>query len=253
MSGPERVRKSGLGEFQFQKEFIEEEIEPRLDKEVNLTEEPTKPDFEAAVRQFVEGSGTSDNKLLLYAAAVLKIADIASDIATAKVLVKAGAKALLAGGKKALGRVFSKGVKESGEEAAEKGLGLTQKEIDEQLGGNFDVPKPTNPANQALHEGYKDSLRASMGRPHVEDANLSRIMDDLYRPGAKVGSGSTAAAVRHEIATGTPVGGRLHSQKAREAITRIQKWIKRNATARPGDRAAAENVLRDLQNALGGK
>ena len=108
-------------------------------------------------------------------------------------------------------------------------------------------------ANRALNERYVDELRAAMERPVVQNPALSNIMDDLYRPGARIGSGSTAAAVRHEAATGSTVGGRLHTQKAQESVTRLQKWLDRNPTARPGDRAAAENVMRDLQNALGGR
>ncbi len=53
-----------------------------------------------------------------------------------------------------------------------------------------------NPENRAEYEKYVDSLRASMEKPNVQDENLSNIIDDLYRPNAKVGSGSTADAVR---------------------------------------------------------
>jgi hypothetical protein len=34
-------------------------------------------------------------------------------------------------------------------------------------------------------------------------------------------------------------------------ITGYEKWLKNNPTSRPGDRAAAENIIKDLQNALG--
>lgn len=36
-------------------------------------------------------------------------------------------------------------------------------------------------------------------------------------------------------------------------ITSLQKWLQQNPTAAPGDRAAAENVIRDMQNALKGQ
>jgi hypothetical protein len=68
-----------------------------------------------------------------------------------------------------------------------------------------------------------------------------------------VGSGSTAAAVRHELATNTPVGGVWHTQKAEDAVVFMQRWLRDHPTATPGDRAAAENVLRDLQDALAGR
>jgi hypothetical protein len=91
-----------------------------------------------------------------------------------------------------------------------------------------------------------------MGKSAVSDKNLSRIIDRLYRPDAKIGSGSTAAAVRHELTTGQPVGNAFHSQKSRDGITALQKWLDRNPVATPGDRAAAENVIRDMSNALRG-
>lgn len=112
---------------------------------------------------------------------------------------------------------------------------------------------PNSPKSRSSFEKYKSELRASMERPHVEDPKLSKVMDDLYRPNAKVRSGSTADAVREEMATGKPVGGRWHTQKANEGVTRLDNWLKKNPTASPGDRAAAENVMRDLQDALGGK
>ena len=121
-----------------------------------------------------------------------------------------------------------------------------------------DVPQPEgNPtplaANRAGFQEYTDGLRRSMDRPATTDPKLSAIMDEMYRPNAKVGSGSTAAAVRAEKATGQPVAGKWHSQKAEESVIRIQNWLRANPTASPSDRAAAENVLRDLQNALAGK
>lgn len=108
--------------------------------------------------------------------------------------------------------------------------------------------------NSAAYAKYKDKLRADMERPEVSDPELSSLLDDLYRPDAKVGSGSTAAAVRQEMQTGEAVGGRFHTQKAQNMVTALERWSTRNATtASPGDRAAAENVMRDLKNALGGR
>jgi hypothetical protein len=92
-----------------------------------------------------------------------------------------------------------------------------------------------------------------MEQPDARDPELSRLLSQLYRPGAQIGSGSTAAAVRHEQATGTQVGGREHDQKARDNIVALQRRLRNNPTAQPGDRAAAENVIRDMQNALAGR
>jgi len=104
-----------------------------------------------------------------------------------------------------------------------------------------------------LFELYKDQLREQMERPSAEDAKLKELLEWLYREDAEVGSGSTAAAVREEMRTGSPVGGVFHTQKAKDAVVALTRWLKNNPTARPGDRAAAENVLRDLVNALDGR
>jgi hypothetical protein len=108
-------------------------------------------------------------------------------------------------------------------------------------------------ANRARHEQYKTALRAAMGKPHTKDPQLSHLMDELYRGNAQVGSGSTAAAVRHELATGQQVGGAWHSQKAENMITALEKWLRTHPEATPGDRAAAENVIRDMRDALAGR
>lgn len=78
-------------------------------------------------------------------------------------------------------------------------------------------------------------------------------MDDLYRDGAKIGTGSTADAVRYENQTGSAVGGVYHSQKAQDYSTALQRWLDGNPGASFSDRSAAQNVLKDLQNALKGK
>ncbi len=52
---------------------------------------------------------------------------------------------------------------------------------------------------------------------------------------------------------GTPVGRAWHSQKATDGVRSIEKWLEKNPAASPGDRAAAENVIRDMKNALEGR
>lgn len=107
-------------------------------------------------------------------------------------------------------------------------------------------------ANVARAAKYKDALRRAMGKPATRDPKLSRLMDEMWRDNAKIGNGSTAAAVRHEIATGKPVGGVFHTQKAQDMIRALEKWLRNNPEATPGDRAAAENVIKDLRDALAG-
>jgi hypothetical protein len=107
--------------------------------------------------------------------------------------------------------------------------------------------------SRALHEMYKNELRAAMEKPIVSDKALSSIVNKLYRPNAKVGSGSTAAAVRQELITGRSVGRAFHSQKATDSIVELQRWLGRNPTASAADRAAAENLIIDMKNALRGR
>lgn len=92
-----------------------------------------------------------------------------------------------------------------------------------------------------------------MSKPAVSNSSLASLIDPLYRPNATVGSGSTAAAIRQELATGQSVGGAFHSQKATDSIRSLERWLSNNPAALPGDRAAAENIIRDMSNALGGR
>jgi hypothetical protein len=114
-------------------------------------------------------------------------------------------------------------------------------------------PAPNNPGarNPQQLADLKAQLRAQMSKPVAKDPMLSAHLDELYREGAQVGSGSTADAIRHELATGKQVGGVWHSKKGEDSIKFLERWLKNNPTASPGDRAAAENVLLDLKNALG--
>ena len=107
--------------------------------------------------------------------------------------------------------------------------------------------------NAAAHQRYVAELRAAMEKPHVSDQKLGGLMNELYRPGANVGSGSTAAAVREELRTGQPVKGFWHSQKAENTIVSLERWLRNNPQATPGDRAAAENVILDMRAALRGE
>ncbi|MGU3404564.1 hypothetical protein [Methylobacterium brachiatum] len=89
-------------------------------------------------------------------------------------------------------------------------------------------------------------------KPQVADARMKNIVGDLFRPGAKVGNGSTADAVRHELRTGELVGGRGHLIKAQEALTRLRNHMS-DPTATPADKGTAKVLAQDLLNALRGR
>ena len=142
------------------------------------------------------------------------------------------------------------GVSFFGPAAALKGAAVLSRSSD-----FFAVMKETDKTgnllhNRTLHESYKVDLRQNMQRPTVKDQQLQRFIDKLYRPDAKVGSGSTADAVRYEMETGQPVGGSWHTQKAQDALPKLQRWLQQNPTASAGDRAAIENIIYDLHDAL---
>ena len=92
-------------------------------------------------------------------------------------------------------------------------------------------------------------------KPTVTEPKLHNLVEDLYK-GAQtknpLGTGSTADAIRHELQTGTPVGGRFHMQKGREYARALEKWLDKHPHASQADRSAAQAVLHDLLAALGG-
>jgi RHS repeat-associated protein len=95
---------------------------------------------------------------------------------------------------------------------------------------------------------------AKLPIPKVKDPKLQKYVEELYK-GAKadkpIGTGSTADAIRHELATGEQVGNKWHSQKGSDYITALERWQQNNPGASHYDRMVAESIKRDLQNALG--
>lgn len=102
-----------------------------------------------------------------------------------------------------------------------------------QFGSN---PGPSSQRNALLNEVKTDDARG--------------IVNELYREGANVGDGGTADAIREELATGKPVGGRSHIQKGRERLHQIERILQRNPDH--PDRALLERLRDDLRNALEG-
>ena len=104
--------------------------------------------------------------------------------------------------------------------------------------------------NRTLHETYKAELRQNMEKPVVQHPKLQNIVDDLYKPNAKVGSGSTAAAIREELSTGNQVGGKYHYEKGELYRRGLQNWLENNPNANLGDKVIAKNLLKDLNDAM---
>ena len=143
-------------------------------------------------------------------------------------------------------------VREQAEEAAKKAADESSSAA---TGGDGEDPGSDDEVdlkNRAAHERDKAQYRRDMERPHAEDPELRGLLKRFHKDGSKVGSGSTAAALREELRTGLPVGDKFHTIKTEEGIRALNRWLESNPLARHGDRAAAENMLRDLLDAAKG-
>jgi RHS repeat-associated protein len=104
--------------------------------------------------------------------------------------------------------------------------------------------------------GQAGAAEEILSTPRVASGKLQNLLNDLYKgttnPG-RIGNGTTADAIRHELATGQSVGGVFHSDKGAQYANGLQNWLQKNPTAAYGDRLAAQSVLNDLRNALRGK
>ncbi|MFI4937898.1 MAG: ankyrin repeat domain-containing protein [Candidatus Berkiellales bacterium] len=108
---------------------------------------------------------------------------------------------------------------------------------------------PSN--NRIQHEALKTEYKQKMLEPHVKDPKLAKIVKQLYRERASVGSGSTADGARYDIATRKNIKGQNHVQKTADSISFLKRWLKKNPTASTNDRAVAQNLLDDMKDALG--
>lgn len=111
----------------------------------------------------------------------------------------------------------------------------------------------SSPKNRAVFEKYLRELRQNMEKPAIQNTKLKGLVDWYWRDTATIGNGSTAAALRFERLTGESVKGATHGQKAVNAQQGLKNWLKANPHASSGDRAAAENILKDLELAIGGE
>ena len=84
----------------------------------------------------------------------------------------------------------------------------------------------------------------------IENPKLYRIIDRLYRPNAKYGTGSTADAVRHEISGKEFLSKSSHIQKAVESRNALSTLIHADQQLSLSDKQIALWVREDLQNAL---
>lgn len=85
----------------------------------------------------------------------------------------------------------------------------------------------------------------------AQNQSLKNQIAELYRPGAKIGDGGTADALRHEIKTGKLVGGKSHYLKAKERLRSLTKLFNGGALS-DDDKKISLELIDDLDDALKG-
>jgi RHS repeat-associated protein len=110
-------------------------------------------------------------------------------------------------------------------------------------------------AREAAERAAARGARNILPRPTVSSQKLQNIVDNLYKGTTnpnRVGTGTTADAIRHELATGQLVGGKSHLQKGTESIRALENWLMRNPDAAYRDQLVARSLIGDLLDATGG-
>lgn len=102
------------------------------------------------------------------------------------------------------------------------------------------------PAEAPPSVTMRELLMAQATTPEARE-----VINQLYRPGAYIGDGGTADAIREELSTGKPIGDRFHSKKGRERIRQIKRILRKNP--KHPDRELLEKLLKGLEDALGGR
>lgn len=100
-------------------------------------------------------------------------------------------------------------------------------------------------------EGTSKTVRETL-LDSVSNQKLKNAIDQIYRPGAKIGDGGLADAIRHELKTGELVGGKSHITKGIERVRNLENII-RTQNLSKSDLEIATKLLNDLKIALGGK
>lgn len=93
-----------------------------------------------------------------------------------------------------------------------------------------------------------------LATPTVESTKLQNVVNDLYKGTInpnRVGTGTTADAVRNELETGLPTGGTFHLEKAQQYSNALAKLLK-SGNLGDRDRLVAQSLLDDLGSAQGG-
>jgi len=132
------------------------------------------------------------------------------------------------------------------------GIAVGFGKIGKYWGNLFGAGKGTKSADEV---GAGADAARVLPTPQVADRKLQNLVDNLYKGTTnpnRVGSGTTMDAIRSEIATGSPTGGRMHITKGRETLQGLRNWLARNPDAALDDRRVANSLARELEDVLGG-
>ena len=118
------------------------------------------------------------------------------------------------------------------------------------------TPHVAHTAKLALESGFGAATKTGGGilpTPAVGSTKLQNIVNNLYKGTEnpnRLGNGTTMDAIRNEVATGVPTGGRLHITKGRESLRGLNKWLGNNADAPYHDRLVAQSLADELEDVL---
>lgn len=85
----------------------------------------------------------------------------------------------------------------------------------------------------------------------AENVKVKNVIKELYRPGAEIGDGGTADAIRHELSSGEFVGGKSHIRKGIERLKNLENIIK-SLNLTDCDKQIVKELYDDLKDALKG-
>ncbi|MEM9917266.1 MAG: RHS repeat-associated core domain-containing protein [Bacteroidota bacterium] len=111
------------------------------------------------------------------------------------------------------------------------------------------VAKKLKGAKALFNKGLGDV--GNVYKSRVQNPKLKNIVNDLFRPNAKIGNGSSMDAFRYERATGDLVGNKSHGQKIQDYKRGLEKLINRGDLSKQ-DRQIANDIINDINNALKG-
>ncbi len=83
----------------------------------------------------------------------------------------------------------------------------------------------------------------------VTNPKLTNTIKEMYRPGAKVGDGGLADAIKEEIRTGQLVGGKSHIQKGIERLKNLENILSKQSLTKE-EIEITKKLIEELRNAL---